>query len=420
MYLHRWFSAAFFFLLFAISIAATSNTPAFAREYFVSKNGNNADGLSWASAWNELDQIQWSQLRTADVINIDGGVSQMTYSTPLQARLVDTHYRISIRAGYIPQHNGQVVIDGHGAPSAGISMIAGSTNITAKARSGIVVTHWLDGVYIDSQNEWEANQIRRLEVYGNRRNGVHVHGIGGNIFQCIIHDNGSPTGAGDLTANVLFSASSQAAQNGITNSWVYNSIQNYADGIVDRGSTLTSTNNVGQSVIGPGLRDAYRQETGMANIGNCLLLNASRDSLVMGKGTGGVEAVTVVLTKKNAAGMSHTCFSSGAQANPNHLFYVAYSIFFRGLVKAPVIQNPQVPGNKQFQVTGNTMLLAPNMEDPQFAQQSIYEFPDNVPLQTLIDSDYSIARTRPGGVPPYGSRVTSVAQLLRDYMQSDP
>ena len=28
--------------------------------FFVSRNGTNADGRSWATAWNELDQINWA------------------------------------------------------------------------------------------------------------------------------------------------------------------------------------------------------------------------------------------------------------------------------------------------------------------------------------------------------------------------
>src|SRR5437762_261198 len=36
--------------------------------YHISKNDNNGDGLSWATAWNELDQINWSVIQPGDTI----------------------------------------------------------------------------------------------------------------------------------------------------------------------------------------------------------------------------------------------------------------------------------------------------------------------------------------------------------------
>ena len=43
------------------------------RRYYVSKLGSNLDGESWASAWNELDQINWQMVQPGDAILIDGG-----------------------------------------------------------------------------------------------------------------------------------------------------------------------------------------------------------------------------------------------------------------------------------------------------------------------------------------------------------
>src|SRR5260221_2985401 len=48
---------------------ATGNT------YYVSKNGNNADGLSWTTAWNDVNKINWSALNPGDTIVIDGGAT---------------------------------------------------------------------------------------------------------------------------------------------------------------------------------------------------------------------------------------------------------------------------------------------------------------------------------------------------------
>src|SRR5689334_9184594 len=51
--------------------------------YYVSKNGNNADGKSWATAWDEFNKINWSGIRPGDTILLDGGSSHMVYTTTL-------------------------------------------------------------------------------------------------------------------------------------------------------------------------------------------------------------------------------------------------------------------------------------------------------------------------------------------------
>lgn len=41
--------------------------------WYVSRNGSNADGKSWASAWSDLNKINWSLLQPGATIVIDGG-----------------------------------------------------------------------------------------------------------------------------------------------------------------------------------------------------------------------------------------------------------------------------------------------------------------------------------------------------------
>lgn len=55
--------------------------PAIEGVYYVSKTGDNGDGQTWATAWNELDQIDWDIIEPGDTINIDGGDTEMTYTT---------------------------------------------------------------------------------------------------------------------------------------------------------------------------------------------------------------------------------------------------------------------------------------------------------------------------------------------------
>ena len=51
--------------------------------YYVSKTGSNADGKTWATAWNELSKINWSVVQPGDTVLLDGGATEMVYTTSL-------------------------------------------------------------------------------------------------------------------------------------------------------------------------------------------------------------------------------------------------------------------------------------------------------------------------------------------------
>src|SRR5215831_18683390 len=79
--------------------------------YYVSRNGNNADGLSWATAWNELNQINWSIIQPGDTILLDGGSSQMQYSHVLTiGKSGASGAPITIERATDAGHNGTVIL----------------------------------------------------------------------------------------------------------------------------------------------------------------------------------------------------------------------------------------------------------------------------------------------------------------------
>lgn len=84
-----------------------SPTPA-GPTFYVSRNGSNADGRSWTSAWNELDQVDWRQLARGSTLLLDGGPAEMTYRTPLVVRASG----VAIRLAGEPGRNGRAVIFG--------------------------------------------------------------------------------------------------------------------------------------------------------------------------------------------------------------------------------------------------------------------------------------------------------------------
>src|SRR5260370_11350022 len=108
------FSIAFNLLGFPLipSARASSGTT-----YYVSKNGNNADGRSWATAWNELANIKWSVVEPGDMILLDGGSQSMTYDTTLTLGKSGTPTApITIERSTDVGRNVQVVLYGCGSP----------------------------------------------------------------------------------------------------------------------------------------------------------------------------------------------------------------------------------------------------------------------------------------------------------------
>jgi hypothetical protein len=82
--------------------------------WYVSTSGSGADGKTWATAWNELDRIDWNVIEPGDRIEIGGG----TYTK----RLVPTkggtaNARITIERSTEIGHDGKVTFDFTNTPT---------------------------------------------------------------------------------------------------------------------------------------------------------------------------------------------------------------------------------------------------------------------------------------------------------------
>jgi hypothetical protein len=81
--------------------------------FYVSKGGDNTDGRSWRSAWNDFDQIDWNAVQPGDTIQLDGGASEVVYTSTLQiGKSGDVDKPITLKLSSEPGHDGRVVIDG--------------------------------------------------------------------------------------------------------------------------------------------------------------------------------------------------------------------------------------------------------------------------------------------------------------------
>jgi hypothetical protein len=77
--------------------------------FYVTESGNNTTGTTWATAWNELDQIKWSSVNPGDTVKLAGG----TYTTALSLSKGGTPAnRIWIIRATESGYNGKVVMRG--------------------------------------------------------------------------------------------------------------------------------------------------------------------------------------------------------------------------------------------------------------------------------------------------------------------
>ncbi len=238
--------------------------------FYVSIAGNNADGRSWDTAWNELDQIQWEEVSPGDTIVIGGG----EYHTQLDVKKSGTlGMPITITT------NGEkVVLDGQRPvlPYCGQKnyiSIPGDDAVDLEDQSFIVIDgqDW-SGIVIKSHvrgikmREHASHIIvRNVEMYNNgyssgsganaAPNGPGVRLGGSDILfeRVIIHDNGQDA----------FQAGWGVWNFTLRNSWLYNSREHptvrgksfnycsHTDGIQIYDGGLQGPVVIEDSIIGP-------------------------------------------------------------------------------------------------------------------------------------------------------------------------
>jgi hypothetical protein len=194
----------------------TVSEPPDQADWFVSRTGDNSDGRSWATAWNELNQITWPLVQPGHTIALDGGATQlsypygydyvnhataqpalsgaMVYTTTLKPTASGTSYAdITIRASREPGRDGTIVIFG-----GRYSMLpeAGSTGYVqlGTGRSGYGI---------------DLRTCQNVVIDGLRRSGIMVYGFGGDggAVSSYGANSGTNTGSGvgyaDSTVSTL-------------------------------------------------------------------------------------------------------------------------------------------------------------------------------------------------------------------------
>jgi hypothetical protein len=395
-------------LLLAALLFGLSASAAKANTYYVSPNGNNTDGLTYQTAFNELDQVQWQSLNSAGGLNliIDGGTSGLTYHTPLT---VPAGVNVTtISASLDPGHTGTVSIDGAGnASTSGINIIGAvqtlngnmSVNGTMGSLPNLIVQHWSgSGVRISGSVQF----LHALRVKDNAV-GVNVAGSSGRCFDlgfALFHDN---------TTNIL----NNGELNGLEYCWIFQDYDVSPKSCTGLSSSVGNT-SVADCVFGPGLVYGVKGSQGASfDLGNCLFLNAT-DSNVFLSGSETVLTMgncTSYMTNLNPTGSAHSCIKAPNLTGPiaNSIYN---SIFEGGAVIIPV-GAIQASNNTEYAVTGNTTALASTQTNPEFIS-NVAAYPNNVSFKVLKESNFALQ----SGSPATGqgvSLITSVSAFLKEF-----
>lgn len=426
--------------------------------YYISKNGNNADGLSWATAWNELNKINWSLVQPGDTLLLDGGSRSMTYTTTLTIGKSGTQAApIMVKRATDAGHNGQVILfGGRSTPLP----YCGQANYTYRATGtfnhGIVMgaNSWViidggswDGMSIygfdshgvDMTSNPGNDTLRNLEIYDNGSasqsggswnpntdgHGVFLNGSNLTFENMDIHDNSDDefdTGVGSIN-NIT-----------IRSSWLHITREDpnnpglpFNQCVHQDGYQIYSGGTEGgilfeNDIVGPGLKEGTilgnTPQSGNAavavnnvTIRNSLFLNKVIN--IMGypqvQESGWVLDHDTVFTPG-----SGTPASTGVPGGTSFFLQgsnntVTNSIFYEGQIYLPN-GLAAFAKNCQWRTTGSTPAIAGQTVDPQFVTDvSSYNF--STPLIAIANANFALQATSP--CKGSGSSITSLKRFLQ-------
>lgn len=198
--------------------------------------------------------------------------------------------------------------------------------------------------------------------------------------------------------------------------WFFDTYNRSAGGFVVNGGRDDSRVEVSNCVFGPGLAQGLinKSASGFLAVNGSLFLNASQDNILLAEAAGTSRTVlrrnTAFMTDTNNIGLPHNNLNYNGKGN----LTVMNSLFYGGLVRAEAAARARVSGNFQYNVLGNTVLLAPTLADPQFREASVIKaLQGTTPLKEQAGTDFTLADCSPASGK--GARATSVKVLNRAF-----
>lgn len=450
-YLHHkaliWLIAASFLLCLAIA-AVVINARArqsFASSpvtWYVSKNGNNSGGTSWANAWDELDQINWSVIHPGDTILLDGGSTSMTYTTHISVDASGSSGApITIQRATEAGHNGTVVFFGGNST---ILPYCGQTSTWTESPGTVSdAIDWNGNSWLTFEgNSWDGIQIhgyfyktinftggesnitmRNVEAYDNGigvlsggtwspdHPAVELAGVTSNLTfdRMDFHDNGQDNFQGSGGVNNFT----------VTNSWLHETrtipgipseafnLCSHNDGFQLFGSTPSNGITFNNDVLGPGLTNGVIFQPQITNLTmqNVLILDPGSNATITNSGA----SANWIIDHVTSIGQSDNLTFEGSGNT------VTNSILYDGLL----LLNDSVASssnNCTFGTTAAQGTINGQNVDPQFETDlssypnhttDITQYPD---LSVLENGDFSVKSGSP--CSSLGSSITSVAGFL--------
>lgn len=442
-----WLIVASFFLYITVGAAVinlrTSQTFASSpTTWYVSKNGNDSDGASWASAWNELNQIDWNVVHPGDTILLDGGSSGMTYTTHMSVDASGTAGSpITIKRATEAGHNGTVVF--FGGNSATLPY-CGQTDTWTETPGAI-------GDAID----WNGNSW--LTFNGNSWNGIQIHGY---VFKTINFSGGESNitmrnveaydnGTGDLfggvwspdfpavelagtTSNLTFDyvnfhdngqdnfqGSGGVNNFAITHSWLHETrtipgvpseafnLCSHNDGFQLFGSTASDGITFTEDVLGPGLTNGVIFQPQVTNLTmrNVLMLDPGSNATITNSGSSANWVIDHVTSIGQADNLT---FEGSGNTVTNSILYDGFLLLNNAVASSS--------NNCTFGTTASQGTINGQNVDPQFKTDlssypnhttDITQYPD---LSVLENGDFAVKSSSP--CSGLGSSITSVADFL--------
>ena len=441
--------------------AATTDPGAVAAGvYYVSRTGSNGDGRSWATAWNELDQIDWDVIEAGDTILIDGGRVSCGYGVAVTGGSnapgpagCGMEYRTALTIGAsgaagapitvrLAEEAGRAgtvrIFGGRGTPlpycgqtgyapdGPGVGdgiLVEGRSHLVIDGGhwAGIMVYGWTQGLDLSPSGNNADVTLRNAELYdngtwsaggGSDEEGITGSGTGLVFERLLVHDNGQDqyqTGYKAPVREVVF-----------RRVWLYNQRPHptvagepfnyctHSDGIQYFGDLAHEGLTLEDSIVGPGLmQGVILGETGRVD------RVTVRNVLFVGHHGGSDNAA--FLTKDGLSGRDGYVFDHITVVRdkgsdwwsiyaPGDGYEVRDSLFVGG--REVRIGAGSRAGNVCWNVRDDAGVCQ-QRADPQFVD-AVYAGVG----AGFADFDFGIGNPAlPAGV---GSSITSVAQLLAD------
>jgi hypothetical protein len=432
----------------------TPTASARVKTYYVSKNGSNSDGRSWLTAWNELNQINWSIIQPGDVIFLDGGSTNMVYTTTLTIGKSGTQVApITIERTTEAGRNGKVVIFGGrsiplpycgqstytnqtaGVNQYGIEFGANSwVTVDGMSWGGIKVYGHFDAG-VDFTSHASNDTVRNAEVYDNghayhlsdgtwqpntRGDGVNLFGSNLTFEQMDLHDNGDDALEGGDIHNIT-----------IRHSWLHETREDptqrglpfnqcvHQDGIQIWGGGVQSGIVIEDSIFGPGLKEGTIIGQTPIPGGDGAIVNdvTIRNTVFLNKV---INVMGYSNVKEKNWTLDHvTVFSpnnaiaiwleGSGHVVTNSIFYEGQFVLPDGLATSS--------GNCQWHTNHNTGAIIGQTADPKFVID-VSTFDASTPLAQIANANYALQAGSP--CAGKGSSITSVAQLINSSTVSQP